>query len=228
VDASAIGAQTFERGLRGLWLLAESTDGLTPTELARLLGIHRSMASRLLMAMECQGLAAKDQDGRYRLAPSMLLLAGMVRARLRTAAEPILGDLANEVGATSILLVRQGDHAVGISIMEPHGAVSWLTRGVGHGDPIAKGGAGGIALQAAGAPRLDEPVRVTEARKAGFAATFSEIVQGAYGVAAPVNAPGQQQPACVLVVTRRPAVAEKSIPPVIAAARQVRELLRVT
>ena len=225
MPVSPSGAQTFERGLRGLRLLAESTDGLTPTELAALLGIHRSMASRLLMAMHSQGFAARDPDGRYRIAATLLSLLALIRPRLREVAEPILRDLADRVGATTVLLVREGEYAVGVSVTEPSAEVPWLSYGLGHRDPITRG-AGGLAVRAASPARPDEPARVTQAREAGYAISFSEVVEGAYAVAAPIMASGSDQPACVLVVSHRQELVEKAIPHVTGAARQIGRFLR--
>ena len=62
----------------------------------------------------------------------------MIRPRLREVAEPILRDLADRVGATAVLLVREGGYAVGVSVSEPSAEVPWLSYGLGHRDPITR------------------------------------------------------------------------------------------
>lgn len=61
-------SQTLARGLAALRLIATSRNGLTIREVADYLGVHRTIAYRLLNTLADRRFAAKGDDGRYRLA----------------------------------------------------------------------------------------------------------------------------------------------------------------
>ncbi|MEJ7755395.1 MAG: hypothetical protein WKF83_02765 [Nocardioidaceae bacterium] len=71
------------------------------------------------------------------------------------------------------------------------------------------------------APATGEPERVGQIRAAGYVWTHSEVVPGAYGVAAPIAARGKIAPASVNVVSNRPDVVERAIPLVVEAAKEI-------
>ncbi|MGH6655175.1 MAG: IclR family transcriptional regulator [Actinocrinis sp.] len=216
----ADGSQTLERGLRALRLLAESPDGLTATQVAHALGVHRSMAYRLLMTLVRQRFAARDEAARYKAGADLVALAEHVKPRLREAAEPILRALADKLDATACLVVPDDGQAVAVSVLEPTSHGARVSYRVGSRDPLDRG-AGGIAILAAGPDRAGEPERVTQARTRGYSATSGEVVPGTYAVAAPIRTTHADGPAAVLLITLRPAVAESAIGPVIDAANQV-------
>ncbi len=216
----ADGSQTLERGLRALRLLAESADGMTATQVADALGVHRSVAYRLLMTLVRQRFAARDAAARYRAGADLVALAEHVRPRLREAAEPVLRALADTLDATACLVVPDDGQAVAVSVLEPTSHGARVSYRVGSRDPLDRG-AGGLALLAAGPARDGEPVRVTEARARGYAFTSGEVVPGTYAVAAPIRTTHPDGPAAVLLITLRPGVAEAAIGSVVEAAAEV-------
>ncbi|NYV74411.1 helix-turn-helix domain-containing protein, partial [Streptomyces sp. UH6] len=121
----AAGAQTLARGLRALELVTTARDGLTVQEVADRLDVHRSIASRLLSTLADFRLAVRGADGRYRAGVGLAALAGGIHATLRAEAEPVMRDLADELGATISLLVTEGADAVALLVMEPP-AASWV------------------------------------------------------------------------------------------------------
>ena len=78
---TAENSQTLDRGLRVLSCVAESSDGLTVTELASALGVGRSVVHRLVVTLVQRGLLRKSTGSRYVCAPA---LAALGRAATRT------------------------------------------------------------------------------------------------------------------------------------------------
>ena len=220
----ADGAQTLERGLRVLRLLAASPDGLTATEVAHAQGVHRSVAYRLLKTLVRQRFAARDAHARYRVGADLVVLAEQVRPRLREVAEEPLRRLADALDATACLVVPDGEEAVAVSVVEPSSHRARVSYRIGNRDPLDRG-AGGIAVLAAG-PAVDgEPDRVRQARRRGYATTSGEVVPGTYAVSAPVRTAHPDGPAGVLLITLRPDAAEAAVGPVLAAAEEIARAL---
>ncbi|WP_030999954.1 IclR family transcriptional regulator [Streptomyces sp. NRRL F-5630] len=220
----ADGAQTLERGLGVLRMLAEAPHGLRASEVAAALGVHRSIAYRLLTALTRSHFAARDAAGRYRVGVAFYTLAQRARPPLVDLAMPVLRDLAVELGATACLVVPDGAHAVAVAVVEPPGPGPRFSYGVGNRDPLDRGSAG-LALLSAGEPLPGEPLRVAEVRARGWAITHEEVTPGTIGVAAPVRVPEPADPAAINVITHRRSVAERAVPLVVAAARRMEEVL---
>lgn len=218
------GSQTLERGLLVLATLAEHADGLTATQAAEETNLHRSIAYRLLTSLTRTGFAERDASARYRVGPALVALSGRVRPRLREVAEPVLQELASELGATASLVEVIGDAAVATVVAEPPTDGPRFSYRLGNRDPLDRG-AGGLAALAAAAPAPDDPPRVHDVRKAGYATTYGELNPGAYGAAAPVTGVPDTR-ASVNVVTNREDVAERAVPLVVAAARRISESMR--
>ncbi|WP_306790652.1 IclR family transcriptional regulator [Streptomyces sp. NEAU-H3] len=136
----ADGAQTLERGLGVLRMLAEAPHGLRASEVAAALGVHRSIAYRLLTALTRSHFAARDAAGRYRVGVAFYTLAQRARPPLVDVAMPVLRALAVELGATACLVVPDGAHAVPVAVVEPPGPGPRFSYGVGHRDPLDRGG----------------------------------------------------------------------------------------
>lgn len=216
----ADGAQTLERGMTVLRALAESPRGLTAGEIAARLGVHRSIAYRLLTALTRQEFVAKGSDNRYRVGLAFFTLAERVRPRLLDVAQPVLREAAAELDATACLVVAEHDVAVAIAVVEPPGSGARFSYGIGNRDPIDRGAAG-IALLAASPPRADEPERVRQARRTGHVVTHEEIVSGSHGVAAPIRTPTGERAAAVNVITHRVDLVDRAVPVVVRAAERI-------
>ncbi|MEU9576749.1 IclR family transcriptional regulator [Streptomyces chilikensis] len=221
---AAEGSQTLERGLMALRMIAEERDGLTASEVGARLGVHRSVAYRLLGALVRQGFAAKDDANRYRVGLAFFTLAELTRPPLLDAARPVLRDLAAELGVTACLVVPEGNDAVAVAVVEPPGSGARLSYRVGNRDPLDLG-AGGLALLAALPPRPGEPGRVAEVRARGYALTCEELIPGVFGVASPVVRQAHEQPAAVTTLTHREDLARQAVPAVLAAAERLARAL---
>ncbi|MET9384546.1 helix-turn-helix domain-containing protein [Streptomyces sp. NPDC002928] len=115
----SVGVRTLARGLRALELVTAAHDGLTVQEVAERLDLHRSITSSLLSTLADSHLVARGGEGRYSAGVGLAAFAGGTRATLRAAAEPVMRELATELGATISLLVIEGADAVALLVMEP-------------------------------------------------------------------------------------------------------------
>lgn len=208
-----VGTQTLARGLRALELVATSTDGASIQGVADALGVHRTVAYRLLSTLGDFRLVTRGQDGRFRPGAGLTALAQGTLTSLREVASPLLRTLANELESTVSLLVEEGDEAVAIAVVEPDNARYHLSFREGSRHPLDRGSAG-IALQMLAPPRPGEAKDVSRARELGFASTHGQVEPGAYGVAVPLRAQPGLPAACVNVITYRVDVAERAIEPV--------------
>ena len=206
--------QSVDRALTILKLLAADGE-LGVTEIAGLLGVHKSTASRLLGTLETHGLAEQLPDrGRYRLGVGVLRLAGATRSRLDIVREsrPITGPLAAEVGETVNIVILSGsetlylDQVAGPSALQIH---NW----VGRRNPVHATANGRVLLAHAtpaeteavlaaistpgGNLRALTPHTVTDraallqsletVRRDGYAAAVDELEIGLTAVAAPIR-----------------------------------------
>lgn len=107
------GIQVLNRAFDIMRLLNTHPAGLTQTEIAERLGLARSTASRLLMALEAEGFViALGARGRYRLGPELVRLAASARRQAWQDLHPLLVELSSEIGETVDLSVLEGDRAV--------------------------------------------------------------------------------------------------------------------
>jgi DNA-binding IclR family transcriptional regulator len=194
---------TLERGLRLLRLLANHPEGLGVTELAGGLGTHRAGVYRLLGPLLAHRLVTRSADRRYTLGHGVLELASAVRSQLQEIALRELRKLADEVGATTALTLRDGDDAVVAAVVEPAGAGMRLAYRPGLRHPIDRS-APGLAILAGGPPRPGERAEVAHARERGWAISSGELLPGATGVAAPIVVPGRDVEASISAVWLAP------------------------
>jgi DNA-binding IclR family transcriptional regulator len=166
-------AQTLDRGLRLLFLVADAPGGLTVTEAAERLGVGRAVVYRLVGALVEHGMVRRDGRGRLRLGAGLLHLANRAQPLLADAARPPLRRLAEAVGATAHLTIAEGGEAVALAVVEPSWTAFHVAYRAGSRHPLDRGAAGRAIL----AGRQGE---------AGIVATAGELQPGAHGVAAPV------------------------------------------
>lgn len=193
----ALGAQTLDRGLQVLEALAEEPASIT--ELSAVLGLHRSIVTRLLQTLTRRGYVTRGVDQRYRPAGVLLRLAGAVEEPVRSAFRPVMTSLADRLGATAALTTIEGDEALCIGAIEPRNSNLHLTYRPGFRHPLDRS-ASGVAILAALGPRAGEPATVTRARADGYAVSSGDLQPGAIGVAVAVALPGHAAPGSVAVV----------------------------
>ena len=180
------GAKTLDNGLRVLEAVAARPDGATIADLARTVGIHRTVAYRLLVTLTDHALVSHGLDGRYRLGPATAGLTTALRADLQQTAHPRLRALAETTGATAHLTIRDGSDAVSIAVVEPLHAQMHVAYRIGSRHPLTVGAAG-MAILIGGPPRRGERAAVRRGRAQGYVASAGELQPGAWGLAAPIT-----------------------------------------
>jgi DNA-binding IclR family transcriptional regulator len=204
--ATPAGSQTLSRGIRMLEILAAADRNLSIDELAAALGVHRSVAYRLLRTLEQHGLVTRDAAGRIALGTGLAALASGVARDLQRLALPELNEVANELGMTCLLAVLvDSDEAVTLVSASPRQSVAVVSYRPGHRHPITRGGPGKAILlslpEAAWPPEVPESLRdeIAESRLRGYARSHDEVVPSLRSVAVPLLLPGQP-PAAIAVI----------------------------
>lgn len=223
-DAHPAGAQTLARGLSALQMVATAENGMTVQEVAERLGVHRTIASRMLGALAQYRLIARDSAGRYWAGSGLIALARLYEPLLKAASATVLRNLADGAGATACVMVHDGDSAVAVAAAEPAGMVAHLAYRPGHRSPLDRGAAA-YALRSQLPPEPGEPRGVAKARRDRYATSHGEVTAGTYAVSAPIPRPPGERPACVHLITTDKSIGDSAIPAVIDAARQISALL---
>lgn len=203
------GNQTLARGLRVFLAIADSERGLSVQQVSEMLGVHRSIAYRLLQTLVEHGLVARSRDGVYLAGDRLAELSKAYLPVLRSVAAPVMRQLADQLQSTVSLFVEQDGEAVAITMVEPTTATHHIAFRPGMRTSLDRGAAA-YALRAAEPPVDDEPEAVATARQAGFAFSFSEVEQGAYAVASAIPTGEGGPRACLNLITYRRDVAESA------------------
>jgi IclR family transcriptional regulator, acetate operon repressor len=201
--SSPSGTQAVDRAARLLTEVVHAPGSVTFTELAAATGLAKSTTSRLLLALERNGLVRRDDAGRFRPGEVFVRFAwrGGAEAGLNDVAQPYLQRLGAATGETVNLGVERNGLVEQIAQVDSTyliGATNWLGRPV----PLHCAALGKVLL-AYGAVRLP-PGRLERrtkktitsraalaadlaaVRDRGYAITDSELEPGLVAVAAPV------------------------------------------
>lgn len=184
VDGSM--SKTLHSGLRVLEVLSARGEGMTITEVADAIGVHRTVAHRFLRTLEAHRLVRRDRAKRFHPGAGLVSLAEPVERDLRANALPLLEELANRVSATAHLVAQEDAGRVrALLVVEPRNASVHVAFRSGQLDAIDRGSAG-LAILSAQRPVEGERPEVTEARSRGYAVSFSEVIPSVHGISAPV------------------------------------------
>lgn len=200
--------QSVDRALNILEILAERTEAGV-TEIAEIIGVHKSTISRLIDALVRRGLVEQVSDrGKFRLGIGLIRLAGAASAQLDSViqARPIAKDLANKFGETVNIATLDGTEVLYLDQVVGPNTLSMRTW-VGKRVP-AHATATGKVLTA----WLPESIRIevrpkkwtkfakntitdfksleaelAEVRKNGFAIAAAELEEELVAIAAPIR-----------------------------------------
>ena len=198
-------SQTLSRGIRVLEILADAREPLSIDELAQRLGVHRSVAYRLLRTLEHHRLTVRDARGRIILGARLAALAAGVAHDLQAEALPELTSAANELGMTCFLAVLDGDEIVTLTSIEPRHAIASVAQRPGTRHAIGVGAPGKAILAALPVSEWPSDVdaahraELEEARTRGYATSHDEVIPGLRSTAVPLQLPSGQ-PAALAVV----------------------------
>lgn len=200
--------RSVDRAVSILQILARDGEARV-TELADAVGIHKSTAFRLIATLEARGLVEQDGErGRYRLAHGVVQLAGgATRTQdLSVLSRPVCEQLADEVGETVNVAIRQGASVVSVDQVIGTSAVTTINW-VGQRTPLHATSGGKVFLAHLSArdadALLEEPLgRFTEhtitdaarlreqlvaVRQDGYALAAEEHEVGLNAIAAPIR-----------------------------------------
>jgi len=205
---SPTGTQAVDRAAQLLVEVARRPDPVSFTELIAASGLAKSTTSRLLTALERNGLVRRDVAGRFSPGEVFLSYAwrGGAEADLVTLAQPVLAQLGEQTGETINLGVpRDGGLVEQIAQVDSRyliGGTNWVGLTV----PLHCAALGKvlIAFGAAELPkgRLERrtartitsrtalAAELAAVRERGYAVTIEELEPGLVAVAAPVFADG--------------------------------------
>lgn len=196
-------ATTLAKGLQILQAFSASDRTLGNRELARRTGMPPSTVSRMTFTLTQLGFLQqiKPEDS-YRLGPAVMALGYTARAGLSflPTAEPLMQELADEVGALVALAVRDGDAAMLTRCWRPRNTPTiWLTEG--HRLPLERSSAGCAILAAAKRSSMDSPQVVkdrTALHSKGFLVSIGRWNENINACAVPFWADPSEGPAAFL------------------------------
>jgi DNA-binding IclR family transcriptional regulator len=196
--------QTVERALQVLTAFEVDGQELGVTEIAALLHVHKSTASRLAATLAASGfLERSPKSESFRLGPQLARLAALAldgRSLVGIARKP-MEELAQTTGETVTLSVRDGNDAVTLAQIHARhivGVKDWVggrtpLHCTSDGKALLAFGAGGLvagpleALTGRTVTASAELRRELEdTRRRGWASGVGEHEDGLNGVAAPV------------------------------------------
>ena len=203
------GVQAVGRAITILEILArEGSAGVS--EVATEIGVHKSTAFRMLAALEERDLVEQNTErGKYELGFGILRLASSIPGRLDLVrqSQPLLDDLAAEVGETINIAVVREHYAV--SVQQAMGTAAVASQNwVGQLTPLHATASGKILLahmpekqldailEVAGLPELtprtittrkELDAQLAQARTSGFATTYEELETGLNASAVPIR-----------------------------------------
>jgi IclR family acetate operon transcriptional repressor len=201
---SPAGARSIERAAQLLVRVVENDEPETVSELAETTGLPRSTASRLVAALESQGLVERD-GGRGSIRPGPVLVSFARRsipsADLASSCGPALERLADATGETANLAVPTLHGVEQLAQRDSRhflGSTNWVGRTVPyHASAVGKVF---LAYDAVPMPSSLEPLtartivdredlarELAEIRVAGVATAVEELEPGLWAVAAPLT-----------------------------------------
>ena len=198
------GTQAVDRAARLLAEVVQSPDPMTFTGLSATTGLAKSTTSRLLLALERNGLVRRDDHGRFLPGEMFVSFAwrGGAEAGLVAVAQPFLDKLGKATGETINLAVAGSGVVEQIAQVDSTymiGGTNWIGLPV----PLHCAASGKVLVAFGAAPlppphklerRTDKTIVTEQALRAdlnavrarGYAVTDEELEPGLVAVAAPV------------------------------------------
>jgi IclR family transcriptional regulator, acetate operon repressor len=233
-QSSPTGTQAVDRAAQLLIQVARHRDPVTFTELTSASGLAKSTTSRLLTALERNGLVRRDPAGRFSPGEVFVSYAcrGGVEADLVSMAQPVLARLGEQTGETVNLGVpREAGQVEQIAQVDSRyliGGTNWVGLAV----PLHCAALGKVLL-AFGAAELPAgrliartPRTITSrtalaaelavVRDQGYAVTDEELEPGLVAVAAPVFAGAAPAVAAISVSAPATRLSARELPGVAA------------
>jgi IclR family transcriptional regulator, positive regulator for flagellar biogenesis len=205
----------LERGISVLRCFSEEQPVLGHADIARMTGIPRPTVNRLVATLHATGMLkpALAAD-RFMLGPAVVTLARVFLGSLdvRAVARPRMQGMAEAVGASVYLAVRDGMEMVLIEACRPRSSILSPRLDVGSRAPIPNSALGRAYLSALEEPRRTQLVdslrllrgpewdhigpamerAIDEARRLGYCLSLGEFHHEINSVSVPLVGPGEE------------------------------------
>jgi DNA-binding IclR family transcriptional regulator len=216
---------TLDKGILILGLLAEEGAALSVATIAERMDLPLSTAYRYVATLKSQRLVEQDPlTGTYRLGPRLLeWSAAVARPGVRELALPLMTRLSRRCGETVILSGLRGHQGICLEKVEGHHALR-VSHELGAVFPLHAGTSGKTLMAYLDPDDQEEVLRevglerftattITDAsmlreelqtiRVRGFAESDGEVLEGTYGIGAPVFGGGRRIVAALSVSAPR-------------------------
>lgn len=169
---------------------------LSAAQAARLCGLNRTVAHRLLVTLSRRSFVRRAEEG-YVLGPALVRLGSMAQVGFEAVVKPFMVELAQEIGEAVVLHVLDHFEAVVAEQALGQQHVVRVEHAPGSRHPLCKGASGWAilahlpektierVLKGAGAEKAGR-ARIELVRSAGYAITHDELQLGVHGLAAPL------------------------------------------
>lgn len=183
-------APALEKGFNVIELLAETPHGLTISEIAQRLGLSISEIFRVIMVMERRAWLRKGPGDRFRVTPRVLDLAfrATPAEELSAVASPIMHDLAQHIGQSCHMVVRNEGQGLVILRQESPGPTGFSVR-IGASLSLEKSCSGHVLLAFAstrGPDTAEIAARLEDVRARGYEMMDSARTLGVTDISCPV------------------------------------------
>lgn len=202
-------SKTTDQALTVLLTLVERGP-MTPAELSRTLGLNRTVVHRLLATLHGRAFVVRQDDG-YVPGPMLIRVAAHVRPELSVAAHGVMVRLADVVGETVVLHVRDGDRALVLDQVVATQHVVRVEHQIGSHHNLEIGASGRTLLAFADEGTIERALRRSEqpdwlrnelevVRQIGYCVSNDELQSGVHGLAVPVRDAGDTVVAALAVL----------------------------
>lgn len=209
----------------------------TPAQLARAMGLNRTVVHRLLATLHQRGFVLRQGDG-YVLGTALLRLAEHVQPALASHGRAVATQLSSQVGETVVIHAQDGNEAVVLLQAVSTRNVVRVEHEIGSRHSLAQGASGRAILAfldqrfiTSVVDEVAEPQVVERqlegVRRLGYALSHDELQHGVHGIAVPVFSGTDVAVAslAVLVPTNRAGVVSECIDALVQAGHQLSALL---
>lgn len=205
------GTQLLDRAVAILKHLSDhGNEGVSATQLAKMLDLNASTAHRIIMGLERHGLIEKENSTKlYRLSLSFFAMGAQAinDTGYRKLCKPILLEIAAATGDTVFLMARSGFNSICIDRQDGGYIIDSLTGRVGGQIPLGVGPASQsilafmdekevTAILKANAPQYsfynelsaeEIQANLPQIRKQGYAFDHGRLVEGISAIAIPIR-----------------------------------------
>jgi len=180
--------EAVERALTVLEAFAEGSARLTLSEIAARTGFYPSTVLRLFNSLEAFGYLQREDDGRFRLGPSLWRLGVLYQNAfdLERYVRPVLGQLVDKLGETAAFYIREGDRRI---CLYRRFASSSIGHHVEEGTelPLDRGASAHVLMAYTGASAK----KYEAIRREGVCVSYGERNPDANAIAVPVFGQGE-------------------------------------